>query len=206
MISSLFLFCNDESKSSSRFGFIELLENMIRIVCYIFYYGLARWFPRSYSPGGPLWKAIRYVLCRQLFSACGKNVNVEAGAHFHSGRQVFIGSHSGLGLNAKIFGTLKMGDHVMMGPDVVIISHNHNFDRIDIPMDQQGLVMGGPVVIGNDVWIGARVLILPGVHVGEGAILGAGAVVTKNVPDAAIVGGNPAKLIRMRSLNATRGE
>lgn len=172
---------------------------MTRTVCYILYYGLARWLPRSYSPGGRIWKAIRYVLCRQLFSVCGKDVNVEARAHFHSGRHVSIGNHSGVGLNAQIYGSLIMGDHVMMGADVVIISHNHNFDRTDIPMDQQGFGKDAPVVIGNDVWIGGRALILPGVHVGSGAIIGAGAIVTKNVPEGAIVGGNPARVLRIRN-------
>ena len=55
-----------------------------------------------------------------------------------------------------------------------------------------------PVVIGNDVWIGANVIILPGIHIGDGAVLAAGAVVTKNIDDYAIVGGVPAKVIRYR--------
>ena len=65
-------------------------------------------------------------------------------------------------------------------------------------MMEQGFEEERPVVIGNDVWIGDRVIILPGVHVGDGSILAAGAVVTKDVPPYAIVGGVPAKLIRMR--------
>ncbi len=176
---------------------------MKRVACYILYYGIARWLPRSYSRGGHIWQAIRYALCRHLFSACGKNVNVETRAHFHSGSQISVGSNSGVGVNAQIFGKLYMGDHVMMGADVVIISHNHNFDRTDIPMDQQGFGKDAPVIIDNDVWIGARSVILPGVHIGAGAIIGAGSVVTKNVPEAAIVGGNPAKVIRMRNHKAS---
>ena len=69
-------------------------------------------------------------------------------------------------------------------------------------MMQQGFDTERPVTIDDDVWIGDRVLILAGVHVGKGAIIGAGAVVTKDVPPYAIVGGNPAHIIRMRGDNA----
>lgn len=89
----------------------------------------------------------------------------------------------------------------MMGPDVVIMTNSHNFDRIDIPMNAQGSAVPQRVRIGNDVWIGTRVIILPGVTIGNGVIIGAGAVVTKNIPDMAIVGGCPAKIIRFRNKN-----
>lgn len=86
----------------------------------------------------------------------------------------------------------------MMGTDVTIITRNHRFDRTDIPMMEQGFEEERPVYIGNDVWIGDRALILPGVHVGDGSIITAGAVVTKDVPPYSIVGGVPARKIRNR--------
>jgi maltose O-acetyltransferase len=85
-----------------------------------------------------------------------------------------------------------------MGPEVVIRTNNHRFDRTDIPMRIQGFSEEKPVFIGDDVWIGQRAIILPGVRVGDHAIVGAGAVVTKDVPKGAIVGGNPARVLRMR--------
>lgn len=85
----------------------------------------------------------------------------------------------------------------MMGPEVTILTHTHNIERTDIPMRQQGMRVA-EVVVGNDVWIGMRVVIMPGVRVGDGAVVGAGAVVTKDVPDFAIVGGVPAKIIKYR--------
>ena len=85
----------------------------------------------------------------------------------------------------------------MMGPNVTILTHTHIIDRTDIPMGQQGMRIA-EVVIGNDVWIGMRVIIMPGIKIGDGAVIGAGAVVTKDVPDFAIVGGVPAKIIKYR--------
>jgi len=87
----------------------------------------------------------------------------------------------------------------MIGPDVVVLSASHKFDRTDIPMCQQGGEPLRPVYIGDDVWIGTRAIILPGRKIGKGAIIGAGAVVTKDVPEYAIVGGNPARVIRYRN-------
>ena len=85
-----------------------------------------------------------------------------------------------------------------MGPDVVILTHTHKISDIAIPMEQQGMEIR-PVTIGNDVWIGMRSIIMPGVTIGSGVIIGAGAVVTKDVPDYAVVGGVPAKIIRFRN-------
>ena len=110
---------------------------------------------------------------------------------------ISIGSGSGLGVNCSVHGPLKIGNNVMMGPNVTILTHTHNIERTDIPMGQQGMRVA-EVVIGNDVWIGMRVIIMPGVSVGHGAVIGAGAVVVKDVPPYAIVGGVPAKIIRYR--------
>ena len=110
---------------------------------------------------------------------------------------ISIGSGSGLGVNCSVHGPLKIGNNVMMGPNVTILTHTHNIERTDIPMGQQGMRVA-EVVIGNDVWIGMRVVIMPGVKIGNGAVIGAGAVVTKDVPDFAVVGGVPAKIIKYR--------
>ena len=110
---------------------------------------------------------------------------------------ISIGSGSGLGVNCSVHGPLRIGDNVMMGPEVTILTHTHNIERTDIPMGQQGMRVA-EVVVGNDVWIGMRVVIMPGVKVGNGAVIGAGAVVTKDVPDFAVVGGVPAKIIKYR--------
>ena len=85
-----------------------------------------------------------------------------------------------------------------MGPEVVILGVNHRFDDCERPMIEQGYHDRKPVAIGDDVWIGTRAIILPGVRIGRGAIVAAGAVVTRDVNEFDIVGGNPARVIRSR--------
>jgi maltose O-acetyltransferase len=108
-----------------------------------------------------------------------------------------IGDYSGIGMYSYV-GTVKIGRDVMIGEEFIAISRNHEFSSTEISMRLQGFQKDKPITIEDDVWIGTRVTILPGVTVGKGAILGAGSVVTKNVPPYTIVGGNPAKLIRKR--------
>lgn len=88
----------------------------------------------------------------------------------------------------------------MIGRELVTIPRNHKIDRIDIPMIEQGYTKATHIVIEDDVWIGDRVTILPGVHIHTHSVVAAGAVVTKDVPEYAIVGGVPAKVIRFRNI------
>ena len=146
--------------------------------------------------GGGFSKFVRGFSTRLIVPFCGKNINVEKNAVFSS--QISIGNNSGIGINANISGAVSIGNDVMMGPNCTIYSRNHRFDNIGIPMRLQGFTEERPVTIDDDVWIGGNVTIMAGVHIGKGAILGAAAVVTKDVPPYAIVGGNPAKIIRYR--------
>ena len=169
-------------------------EMMVRYFCLILYYGIFRYLPASSSRFFQWVRPLRAWVCRGIFFRAGKNINVEKGA----GSELEIGDNSGIGINCQVCGPIKIGKDVMMGPEVVILTEKHKFDRIDIPMRQKGYYPRNPVVIGDDVWIGTRVIILPGITIGRVAILGAGAIVTKDVPEYAIVAGNPAKIIRDR--------
>lgn len=142
-------------------------------------------------------KKVRYWMASRFVENCGKNVNFEHGAKFNP--ELNIGDYSGVGVNCILSGRTYIGSHVMMGPDCIMYSYSHAHDRLDVPMDQQGFEEPTPIHIGDDVWIGARVIVLPGVNIGSHCIIGAGAVVTEDVPDYAIVGGVPAKIIRMRN-------
>ena len=111
-----------------------------------------------------------------------------------------IGNNVGLGRNFKVLmRMLTIGDNVMMGEDVLFLGGGHRHSRTDVPMNKQGSEGKTPLYIESDVWIGARVTVLPGCrHIGRGAIIGACAVVTKDVPDFAVVAGNPAKVMKYR--------
>jgi maltose O-acetyltransferase len=172
--------------------------SITRLALWILYTCAVRWLPASTSPGGRLWRAARRAVASPLLASAGRDVNIEHGADFGSGRQLRVGSRSGLGINARIRGPVTIGDDVMMGPEVVILTASHEFAETSRPMIDQGYRENLPVVIEHDVWIGTRVVILPGVTVGHGAIIGAGAVVTKAVPPWAVVAGNPAQIIRTR--------
>ncbi len=171
---------------------------MPRLICSFLYYTFAQWLPSSYIRGCAIFGKIRFLICRCLFAHCGKDVLVQPRAFFHSGRNISIGDRSSIGEKSYLSGTITMGNDVMVGQEVLMMTQNHEFSRTDVPMDQQGLKPEKPIIIGNDVWIGARVTVLPGVKIGDGAIIGACAVVTKDVPEYAIVGGNPAKVIKLR--------
>ena len=114
------------------------------------------------------------------------------------GPETKIGNNSGIGINCEVYGPVEIGENVMMGPEVVIYTSGHNYSRTDIPIMQQGSTDKKAVKIGNDVWIGRRAIIMPGVSVGDGCVIGAGAVVTHDVPAFTVVGGVPAKVIKER--------
>ncbi len=121
----------------------------------------------------------------------------EPNVYFGRGENIKIGAHSHINENVFIQGA-KIGSFVMIAPYVSILTKRHQFSNTDIPMILQGESKENIPVIENDVWIGRNAIIMPGVHIGEGSIVAAGAVVTKDVIPYSIVGGVPASLIRMR--------
>jgi maltose O-acetyltransferase len=168
-----------------------------RLAWLFLYRAVLRRLPPSYAPGGGLGTRLRAAAARRLLSSCGTGVNVEAGADFGTGEGRHLGDRSAFGVDARI-SPCVIGDHVLMGPEVMLFDRNHRFDDPDATIGSQGDSDPRPPVIGNDVWIGARAMILPGVHVGDGAVVAAGAVVTRDVPPLAVVAGNPARVVRIR--------
>ncbi len=110
------------------------------------------------------------------------------------GDRVFIGN----GASFSVHKGLKIGNDVLFGPEVLILSGNHPIDNIGMRINQFEVGLDGHCIIQDDVWIGARAIIIGEVEIGEGAVIAAGAVVTKNIPPYTVVGGVPCRPIRRR--------
>lgn len=173
----------------------NFLKRVKRSVCRRLYHFIGMKLPSSVT--SPWARKIRYALVRNFIAKCGKDVNIEKNAGFNP--ELEIGDRSGVGVNCRLSGHIVIGNDVMMGPNCIMRTYSHAHDRIDIPMNQQGFEPEQVMHIGDDVWIGTNVIILPGANVGSHCIIAAGAVVTKDVPDYAIVGGVPAKVLRYRT-------
>ena len=108
---------------------------------------------------------------------------------------VTIGDYTRIGIHCTVIGPVCIGSHVNLAQGITVTALNHNFGDAARRIDEQG-VSTKPVVIGDDVWIGANAVILPGVTIGSHCVIAAGAVVTKDVPDYTLAGGVPAKIIK----------
>ena len=127
----------------------------------------------------------------------GNNVTADEHVMFvceKAGGTLRVGNDADFNLRCRVdfTGGVEIGNNVLISEDAVIQTHDHGLDPRSIPVPR-------PLRIGNNVWIGSRAIVLASVNsIGDNAVIGAGAIVTKDVPDNAIVGGNPAKLIRQR--------
>ena len=108
---------------------------------------------------------------------------------------VIIGDYTRIGLHNTIIGPVTIGNHVNLAQGITVTALNHNFADPNKRIDEQG-VSTTPVVIEDDIWIGANAVILPGVTIGHHSVVAAGAIVTKDVPPHSLVAGVPAKIIK----------
>ena len=139
--------------------------------------------------------AEREQAVRELFGSAGANVTVLPVFNCDSGSNIHVGENFLANYNVTILdiAPVQIGDYVMIGPNTLITTVNHPLT----PMGRRRhLGIAKPVRIGNDVWIGGNVTILPGVTIGNNVVIAAGAVVTRDVPDNCVAGGVPAKVIR----------
>ena len=167
----------------------------------IVYYGFAWHLPKSNRLMlGKFGGWLRYHCAKHLFAECKGYVNLEQGAYIGNGKNFHVLGGTGIGkdfINHCRIVTIHGG--LLMGENVLFQGGGHCFDNPDLPIGSGEPIPDTPLEIMEDVWIGARAIILPGCkRIGAHSIIGAGAVVTHDVPDYAIVGGNPAKVIRIR--------
>lgn len=132
---------------------------------------------------------------REIVGSCGDRVSVQANFNCDYGKNIHLGEDflSNYNLTILDIAPVRIGNHVMIGPNVDIYTVNH-------PLTPEGRrqyrATALPVTIGNDVWIAGKCVILPGVTIGNNVIIAAGSVVSKDIPDNTLVGGIPAKKIR----------
>lgn len=136
-----------------------------------------------------------------VFGSLGENTRISANCVFGNPQNIHIGKNVQIGEQTCIYaqGGCTIKDGAIIADRVDIRTANHHYDGPDLkalPFDE--VVYRQPVVIEENCWIASRVILLPGVTIGEGAVVAAGAVVTKDVPPMAVVGGNPAKVIKYR--------
>ncbi len=142
----------------------------------------------------------RHALIEDLFGNCGKDIWVESPFYCDYGYLISVGDNVFINYNCTILDSAKVtiGDNVLLGPGVQLYAATH---PIDPAIRAQGLEFSQEIVIEDDVWIGGSVVVCPGVRIGGGSVIGAGSVVTKDIPSGVVAAGNPCKVIKQ--CNAT---
>ncbi|WP_083077312.1 sugar O-acetyltransferase [Thioclava electrotropha] len=135
-----------------------------------------------------------HALLSELFAEVGEGARIRPPFHCDYGSNIRLGAGVFLNYDCVILDVVAVtiGDRTQIGPKVQILTADHPRDP---ETRRTGLEFGRPVRIGEDVWIGGGAILLPGITVGDGALIGAGAVVTRDVPAGATVAGNPARII-----------
>lgn len=169
----------------------------MRNIFLLLYYTLGVILPDLAFPGGRFFNAVRCSLLKHCLTSFGEKNEIDGNIYIGDGTDVEIGSRCQINRACRLV-NVKIGNCVMIAPEVVFVPKMHRTTSTDIPMIDQGNIEYPAVIVEDDVWIGHRAIIMPGVHLCKGSIIGAGAVVTKDVPGYAVVGGVPAKWIRSR--------
>ena len=141
-------------------------------------------------------QAERYEMLKRLFAEVGENCYIESpyfanwgGHHVHLGSNIYANAGLKLVDDTHIY----IGDNTMLGPNVVLATAGH---PIDPELRGRGLQYNLPVRIGKNCWLGAGVIVMPGITIGDNTVIGAGSVVTKDIPSGVVAVGNPCKVLR----------
>lgn len=173
------------------------MERVKEIVSTLFSLTFIKWWFNDKA-----YKIVNMVSDRRTITV-GKHTNIHPTTIIRYGKNVTIGDHCLINHNNLLQpgkgpnGTITIGNYVHTGVNVMFMAFNHGFYTREVPTKEQDY-FDAPIVVEDDVWIGGGSIILAGVTIGKGAIIAAGAVVNKDVPPYAIVGGVPAKVLKMR--------
>lgn len=133
---------------------------------------------------------------KEVFAECGENCYIELPLHANwGGHHVHFGNYVYANFNLTLVddGHIYVGDRVMFGPNVTVATANH---PINTELRAKSLQYNKDVWIGENTWIGAGAVIMPGVHIGKNTVIGAGSIVTKDIPDGVVAVGNPCRVLR----------
>ena len=140
----------------------------------------------------------RYEILKEFLGECYEDTLIEPTFRCDEGYNTFIGKnfYANYGLTILDYDKVIIGDNVKFGPNVTLSTATHDLDYRIRNSDGDGDITGAPIKIGNDVWLGASVTVLPGVTIGNHAVIGAGSVVNKDIPDDCVAVGVPARVIK----------
>lgn len=149
----------------------------------------------EYNQIAPNKEEERYAVLQNILGKVGENAKVLSPFRCDFGYNITVGDNFFANVNLVILDSAKVtfGNNIFIGPNVGIYTPNHSFNRIERAKGQE---KSSPITIGDDVWIGGNVVVLPGITIGNNVIIGAGSVVTTDIPDNCVVVGNPARIIR----------
>ena len=157
-----------------------------------------KWFTRIFGGILQLIWLLSNEYSKRSFGSCGKGVRIYGRFRVTSPQNLNLGDNVHINDNAFIRaeGGLIIGDHTHISRNVVIYTMNHEYEGNRLPYDERKVLKS--VEIGRNVWIGMNVTIVPGVTIGDGSIIGMGTVVTQDVPPLAVIGNQPARLLKER--------
>jgi acetyltransferase-like isoleucine patch superfamily enzyme len=153
----------------------------------------------SLLPSTRLVVKLRAAYYRRVLARCGRALKTRQHVILRHTRNISVGNDVFLNRGATITAhtPIEIGDDCLIGPGAVLHNGDHRFDLVDLPIRRQGF-SSAPIVLEDDVWIGANAVVLSGVRVGRGSVVAGGSVVTRDVPPYTVVGGVPAKPIARR--------
>ncbi len=163
----------------------------------ILYYIFLSKLPNSFWPGGNMYNRMR-VLCLKGVLRIGRNNKIQRSVYVGSGNNIVIGNNCQINESVRL-DNVEMGNNVMIARESIILGKMHESNALDKPMNEQGVKEVSKTYIEDDVWLGLRVVVMPGVRIRKGCIIAAGCVVTKDTVEAGVYGGVPAKLIKLRT-------
>ena len=169
---------------------------MIKKTCLILYYIFASKLPNSTFPLGKLFNNLRTTILSKVITL-GEGCKIQRNVYIGNGTDISIGSNCQINDNVRL-DNIKIGNKVMIARDCIMLGKMHESSNINVPMIEQGEKPVSPTVIEDNVWIGARVIIMPGLLIKSGTIVAAGAVLTKSTESNRIYAGVPAKEIKRR--------